>query len=224
MTKTLALLALAAFAHAGAWAATYTFSGPLYGNPHDYTAPCATGPGTCANFTTAMRQAGHFTTSQPLPANLSNADIAPYITWYDFSDGVTSYSQNGINTRMAYAKASTDAAGQIVDTDIVFIWWQTAGHGAGDRLSYMSVNMASYFNRTCVSLSGPGICQSFTDGGAASHAFAHGSGGWTSDLPVAAGPGGVQPVPVDNPFALALAAAGLLGLAWRGRRGSLQKE
>ena len=45
-----------------------------------------------------------------------------------------------------------------------------------------------------------------------SHGFAHGSGGWTSDVPVV-GPGGAQSVPVDNPFALVLTAVGLLGLA-----------
>lgn len=215
MQKHLVLLALAAFAHVGAGAATYTFVGPLYASPQDYTSPCAAG--TCANFSTAMRQTGHFITNQPLPANQDSLDIAPYITWYDFSDGVTSYSMNGLNTRLAHAKVRTDATGQIVDTDIVFLWWQTGSHGVGDRLSYMSVNFASYFNRPCVSLTSPDICQSYADDGATSHAFAHGSGGWTSDVPVV-GPGNAQSVPVDNPFALVLTAAGLLGLASRGRR------
>jgi hypothetical protein len=47
MRKHLALLALATFVHAGAWAATYTFTGPIYASPLDYTAPCSAG--TCAN-------------------------------------------------------------------------------------------------------------------------------------------------------------------------------
>lgn len=215
MRKHLALLALAAFAPPGAWAATYTFTGPTYASPQDYVAPCAAG--TCANFSTAMQQTGHFITNQPLPANQSSLDIAPLITWYDFNDGVTSYSMNGLNTRLAKAHVFTDAAGQIVDADMVFQWWQTGSHGAGDRLSYMSVNFASYFNRNCISLKSPDICNSFTDGGATSHAFAHGSGGWTSDVPVVA-PGGPQSVPVDNPFALALTVASLLGFVLRGRR------
>lgn len=219
MRKHLALLALAALTHAGAWAATYTFTGPTYASPHDYTAPCAAG--TCANFSTAMRQTGHFNTSQPLPASQSSLDIVPYITWYDFNDGVTSYSMNGLYTRLAHAKVSTDAAGQIIDADIVFMWWQTGSHGAGDRLSYMSVNFASYFNRPCISLASPDICNTFADDGATSHAFAHGSGGWTSDIPVVVGPVGAQSVPVDNPFALVLTAAAVLGLALRKRRKTL---
>lgn len=219
MRKHLALLALATFVHAGACAATYTFTGPTYASPLDYTAPCSAG--TCANFSTAMRQTGHFTTNQPLPANQSSLDITPYLTSYDFNDGVTSYSMNGTNTLLAKAMVSTDAAGQIVDTDLVFQRWQTASHGAGDRLSYMSVNFASYFNRPCVSLFSPDICNTFADDGATSHAFAHGNGGWTSDIP---GPGGVQSVPVDNPFALLLTATGLLGIALRGRRELLLKK
>lgn len=217
MKKLLVLLA-AALLQASAWAATYTFTGPTYASPQDYAAPCAAG--ICANFSTAMQQTGHFTTSQPLPANQILLDIAPFITWYDFNDGLTSYIMNGLNTRLARAKVSTDAAGQIVDTDIVFLSWQTGNHGVGDRLSYMTVNFSSYFNRRCAALSSPDICATFSDTGATSHAFAHGSGGWTSD---ALGPGGVQSVPVDNPFALVLTAAGLLGLALRGRRKMLLK-
>ncbi|KRA13217.1 hypothetical protein [Acidovorax sp. Root568] len=222
MKKYLALLA-AALLQTGAWAATYTFAGPTYTSLQDYSAPCAVV--TCANFNAAMQQTGHFTTSQPLPPNQSSLDIAPLITWYDFNDGVTSYTMNGLNTRLATAKVSTDAAGQIVDTDIVFQWWQTGSHGVGDRLSYMSVNFASYFNRTCTSLESPDVCNTFGDDSAASHGFAHfaeGSDGWTSDVPVVA-PGGPQSVPVDNPFALALTAAGLLGLALRARQKLLFK-
>src|SRR3989344_1980715 len=161
MKKYLALLA-AAFLQTSAWAATYTFTGTTYVNLLDYTAPCAAG--TCVNFSTVMRQTGHFTTNQPLPANQVSLDIAPLITWYDFNDGVTSYSMNG-----------------------------------------------------------PDICHSYADDGAPSHGFAHGSGGWTSDVPVV-GPGGAQSVPVDNPFALVLTAVGLLGLALRGRQKLLLKR
>lgn len=219
MKKYLALLA-AVFIQTSTWAATYTFAGPTYVSLLDYTTPCAAG--TCVNFSTVIRQTGHFTTNQPLPANQVSLDIAPLITWYDFNDGVTSYSMNGLNTRLAKARVSTNAAGEIVDNDIVFLWWQTGSHGVGDRLSYMSVNFASYFNRPCVSLSSPDICHSYADDGATSHGFAHGSGGWTSDVPVV-GPGGAQSVPVDNPFALVLTAVGLLGLAMRGCKKLLLK-
>lgn len=218
----LALAAFAAFAQAGAWAATYTFTGPIYANLKDFTPPCAAGP--CVNFTAAMRQTGQFTTNQPLLANQSGLDIAPFITSYFFNDGVTDYdSANGADTRLEKAMVNTDANGQIVDSNIVLLHWQTASHGAGDRLRYMAVNLASYANRPCVSLTSPDICHSYVDDGATSHAFAHGSGGWASDVPVLVGPGGVQSVPVDNPFALVLTAVSLVGLAMRWRSRALMK-
>lgn len=221
MKRHLALLTLVAFTHIGAGAATYTFTGPTYASPQDFTAPCAVG--LCVNFTTAMRQTGHFTTNQPLPASQSGLDIAPLITSYFFNDGVTDYnSANGADTWLKAAVVNTDAMGQIVDADIVLLHWQTPSHGVGDRLRFMSVNLASYANRPCFSLTSPDICGTYTDDSATSHAFAHGNGGWTNDVP-AVGPGGAQSVPVDNPFALALTAAGLLGLVLGRRRNLLTK-
>ena len=212
MKKALVLLA-AVFLQAGAWALTYTYTGPTYNSPtHDFTAPCAAG--TCTNFTTAMRQTGSMTTNQPLPPNLNHVEVSSYISGYSFSDGVTQYISSGIPQRLLYAYVTTDAAGNITDSDIVIIRWQTANHQIGGRIDHIAVNQGSFSNEVCAGMGNPGMCTATTEDTSTSYAFAQASnGGWTPiALPTA------QSVPVGNPFALLLTATGLLGLALRGRR------
>lgn len=218
MKKYLVLLA-SAFLQAGAWALTYTYTGPTYSSPtHDFTAPCAAG--TCTNFTTAMRQTGSMTTNQPLPPNLNHVEVSSYISGYSFSDGVTQYNSSGIPERLLYAYVTTDAAGNITGSDIVIIRWQTANHLIGGRIDHIAVNQGSFSNEVCAGMGNPGMCTGTAEDTATSYAFAQAvNGGWAPIAPAAA-----QAVPVDNPFALWLSAAGLLGIALRGRRGLLLKR
>ena len=112
MKKYLVFLA-AALLQAGAWAVTYTYVGSTYAPSAitDYT-NCTIG--TCGNFTAAMSQSGSFTTAAPLPANLSNADIASLITSFSFSDGLTQYNNSDPETTLYSGQAYTDASGFLV--------------------------------------------------------------------------------------------------------------
>lgn len=217
MRKPLALFVLAAlgaFAHASAWAATYTYTGLNYSSPtHDFTAPCAAG--TCQNFTTAMRQTGSITTNQPLPPNLNDASVTSFIASYAFDDGVTQYTSSGMSERLMYAHVTTDAAGNITASRILVVRWKTANHLVGERLDYVLIrtdDSISVSNEMCTSMSS-GICTGSAQDTATSFALPAGNGAWVSSAPAA-----VQAVPVNNPFALLLTATGLLGLALRSRR------
>lgn len=306
MKNHLALLAAAALwatAQVPALAATYTYTGATYASNaiSTFTAPCATP--TCANFTTAMKQSGSFTTAVPLAANLSGVDIQPLITSYAFDDGLHQYSSTAPGDNIRHAVVSTDSMGNIAVSDILVFQWQTASHGVNDRTNVITVDADSRSNTLCAILKSSGVCGFTNDDASTSLAATHvGASGWstnaapsgppsiTSPTPpggtlgvpysytvVAAGaqpmnfidagtlPAGlsidpntgaitgtplatgsyqvtltannglmpstvqsftmaiapasaVQAVPVDNPFALALAAAGVLGLALRGRR------
>ena len=222
MKKHLVLLALAAFAHAGAWATTtYVFTGANYlpAQITNYTAaPC--NQGDCANFTTAMKQTGSFTISAPLAPNLAGVNVKAQITSFSFHDGLTQYT-NG-NSELFFAVVWTNAQGDITGENIAIARWQaTPG-----KYDFIGVNLMSAHNQECPAPlpSSTGAClgpppasipyfsKSYTNTGLAMH--------WETIQSAQA----VQAVPVDNPFALVLTATGLLGLALQGRRKLLLKN
>jgi len=221
MKRTLLLLA-ALLAHAGAWAATtYQFTSAPYKTPmFNHTDACANG--TCADFTTAMVQSGSFTLNTPLGPNLTGADVSSDMTAYSFSDGATApLVSTSPHVRLMRALISTDAAGNITASDIIVIRWQTANHGVGGRLEHLIVGGSSTVNAICATVSSPGMCTQVNgDASTSQAALVSGGPGWVL-MPTA---GGATPVPVDNPFALLLTGAGLLGIALRGRRELLLKR
>ena len=217
MKKYLVLLA-AALLQASAWAATYTFTGPLYTNPTQFTAPCATP--TCDNFTTAMRQTGSFTTAAPLAPNLANVLITGLIQSYSFNDGITQYDSADPETWLAYAFVSTDPVGNIVYENIELSRWQSVNHGVNDRLNSMSVNILSVSNVYCQQTGGLGTCVLVNGDASTSTAFAHiGSGGWqTSVSPVPTAPTITSATPpggtVGVPYHFTVVATGTAPLAF----------
>lgn len=211
MKKYLVLLA-AALLQASAWAAAYTFTGPLYTNPTQFTAPCATP--ACDNFTTAMRQTGSFTTAAPLPPNLANVLITGLIQSYSFNDGLTQFDSADAATRLMFAYVTTDAMGNIVDENIAISQWQTASHGINDRLNILRPNLSSNFNAYCQNLSGPDACSFFNTDASSSYVYAHiGVGGWvTSAAPPPVAPTITSAIPpggtVGIPYHFAVVAIG----------------
>lgn len=131
----LVLLCAAAAAHAQAttYVATATGNYNLFIN---FTL-CAAGP--CQNFNAGMGASGSFTTSAPLAANLSGANIAPLVTGFSFSDGVNSYSGADPAVRIFLFNVSTNASGAITTTDIRVQRWLTGAspHVSGDRHSWI---------------------------------------------------------------------------------------
>jgi hypothetical protein len=210
MKKYLVLLA-AALLQASAWAATYTFTGPLYANLTPFTAPCATP--TCANFTTAMRQTGSFTTAAPLAPNLVNTNITSLVQSYSFDDGLTQYNSGDAATRLSFVEVNTDAAGNIVDQNIAIAHWQTASHGVNDRLNVFRANLSSYFNAYCQALNGSGGCALLNTDASTSRVLAHiGVGGWATSPTITSAipPGGT----VGVPYLFTVVAAGSAPMAF----------
>jgi hypothetical protein len=219
-----ALAALAACAHTGAWAdMTYTYTGDNYTAPmlNNYTNP-ACPAGGCGAFTTGMNQHGWFTTAQPLPAGLNGGDILPYITDFSFSDGLTTYSK-AAGDILDGAWATTAANGSFIDAALVLAHWHTPA-APGASFDTLILHQGVTHNSHCTSVNMNGFC-SGTLGDAANTSWISGTtnGTWavTGQPAVAPSP---QSVPVDNPFALALATLGVLGTALRGRRRMLLKR
>jgi len=161
MKKVLVFLA-AALLQTGAWAATYTYTGEPYSASaiSNYT-NCIVGD--CGNFTTSMFQTGSFTTAAPLPAGLNNGDISSLITGFDFSDGLTSYSNTAGDTLLYSASAVTDANGVFKDATLIFIRWPTpAPHAPGDRYDMLILHSAALHNYECGQVNDPnnGVCSS----------------------------------------------------------------
>lgn len=211
MKKHLLPLTLAIAAHASA--ATYSYTGPDYDTTQNAAAPCATP--SCANYTTnpPMRQTGQFTTNQALAGSQVNADISGLITSYSFSDGITQYTSGGTGSRLVAANVYTDVAGNITSIALTLQKWQTPGavHGVNDRVDEMQVDIQSRHNLQCGTLGALDTCAASTvdpSTSVASHSQL--AGQWSLATAAAA-----QPVPVDNPVALGLAALGVLGLVRR---------
>lgn len=98
---------------------------------------CVAGP--CQNFNTGIGASGSFTTSAPLAANLSAANVAPLVTAFSFSDGIHTYSSGDPAARIFLFNVSTNASGAITATDIRIQRWLTgtSPHVPGDRHSWI---------------------------------------------------------------------------------------
>lgn len=98
---------------------------------------CGTPP--CQNFSTAMSVSGSFTTSAPLAANLASANVAPLITSYSFSDGLTTYANTDPDSRIYFFEITTNGSGAITDVNILLERWLTgtSPHVAGDRIAFL---------------------------------------------------------------------------------------
>ena len=222
MKKHLALFALAACTHAGAWAATYTFTNNGYApaSLHHYTAPC--GAGNCANFTAAMAPTASLTTAVPLAPNLVNADVlfpGGNILAFTVFDGITTYTQDDPQRAGLYqVRVSTNAAGQLTALSIIVGRWQKPGphSGANMRLDSVNTEGGAYHNVICQAVDVEDRCTTWESAGSID-----GNTSWANvgdAPPVPWQPASPQAVPADNPFALVLTTLGLLGLALRGRR------
>lgn len=123
-------------------AATYSYTSPLYSTVAGFTAaPCL---GNCANFTTAMRIQGAFTTA-PLPPGLpAGTNITGSVTFYNFSDGLTTYNSTDPQTRIFLFTAATDASGNINNFSMILLRWQQPGPwAAGSRIDRVSAGLLS---------------------------------------------------------------------------------
>lgn len=217
----LPLLAGLFFATA-AQAETYQFSGTPYvaGNITNYSA-CATG--ACANYVAGQAVSGQFTTSGPLAANLSDAEIYPQVTSFQFTDGLSSFGSTTPGIRPYIFHITTNATGQITASNIILLAWQdglSGPHSVGDRLNVIAVsNLTGQFihNGRCNgglgsggSLS-PDICFSPTTDSASSTVHA-GGGSWSLQTALPQG------VPTLSTWALGLLSLVLAGITVRRRR------
>ena len=136
--KTILVVCALLLASVTASAATYSYTGNPYIGIANFT---VCGTGSCGNFTPAMRPTGTFTTSTRLAANLVAANVAPLVTSYRFSDGLTTYSSADANSRLHTLTATTDATGAILDITAVVERWQAGPgpHVAGDRFDLVQL-------------------------------------------------------------------------------------
>lgn len=219
--KTLrAMQALAlTLACAAAQATTYQYTGAAFSTRVNYTAaPCTAG--SCANFTPGTSGSGTFSTAAPLAASLPPAtDIAPDITQFSFSDGLTSYSSSDPSTHLMRAYAATDAAGNITAIDIYVQRWQTGSPQAvGGRVDTLVLGQASanaFHNSPCnaygsapKSSASPGVpCTGIGSDANVSYALVN-----TGALPLpVASPAAPASIPTMHPIGLLL--TGLLACA-----------
>ncbi|MBD9392945.1 hypothetical protein [Acidovorax sp. ACV01] len=211
----MALFVLAALTHASAWASTYSFTNNPYdpASLHNYTPPCS--DGNCANFTAALAPTATFTTAVPLAPNLTNTDVlfpGGNILAFTVSDGITTYTLGDPQVTVYQVRVSTDAAGQVTALSMIVARWQNPGPHSGANMRLDSVNTAAgaYHNVICQAVDIEDRCSIWEASGSID-----GNTSWANVGAVPAG--AVQSVPVDNPFALALAALGVLGVALRKR-------
>jgi hypothetical protein len=225
----LVILGLATAAQA---TAIYTFTGPNFypADTHDFTSPCAIGP--CANYTSAMRVTGSFTTYSPLPANLpTGTNISALVIEFNFSDGINTYSSDDPNVWRDQIRASTDSTGNIKNTGSgdspvnLGIWLTgTTPHKAGDRVGTIqaSYSTAAGNNAPCtvVGTSPAG------DSPACTASASDGSSSGTMTMPIPPGtwtktvtPNPAVPTPTISEWNLILLATVLcLGAIWALRR------
>lgn len=226
MKKVLVFLA-AALLQAGAWAVTYTYTGVPY-TPSVITNYTNCAAGACDNFTPAMSQTGSFTTATTLPPDLANADIAPLITSFSFSDGLTQYNGADPDTTLVGATAFTDASGGVLAIALSFQHWSTSIHAFGSRMDVMVLHLLARKNSQCQgaifqSPNGRDVCQT-VDFDAASSRVTFASpvtpGSWdVTSLP----PAVAKAVPTLGEWSLLLLAALMGGAGWWQvrRRGSV---
>jgi len=149
MKKYLVFLA-AALLQAGAWAVTYTYTGPTY-NAADITnfSSCPGGAGDCGAYTHAMAQGGSLTTIAPLSGNLNGADISALVTSFSFFDGLTTFASNDPQVTLIGVEATT--TGGVLQIIFNVQRWQTpAPHLQGDHFDGMvTMNSGSIHNFVC---------------------------------------------------------------------------
>ena len=207
------LLCAATVAHSQAMVHTATATGS-YAGKIDFTV-CGIGP--CQNFTLAMGASGSFNTAAPLAPNLAAANIAPLMTSFSFTDGITTYSSANPAVRILVATVSTNGAGAITASDIRVQRWHTGvvPHGAGDRLSMVEIGATGSGdnNAPCINV---GVSPAGTPdscvliGGDAGRSIAFNSARvWASAPLLAAAPAAI---PTLSEWGLVLMAA-LMGLA-----------
>lgn len=215
MKKYLVFLA-AALLQAGAWAATYTYTGPAYSAPdlHNFTS-CPPGTGNCGAYTTAMAQTGSFTTAAPLPSNLNSQDITAQLTSYSFSDGLTTYSSGDPQVTLVSVSATT--TGGVLDFSVHLVRWQTpAPHVIGDHLDQVLVTESGQHNAVCGNIqvnpqgdscgtsNAGGVFSSWTDASST-------VGSWTvTGLP----PVAANAVPTLGEWGLLLLALLMISVGW----------
>ncbi|MDD2925013.1 IPTL-CTERM sorting domain-containing protein [Rhodoferax sp.] len=99
--------------------------------------------GSVGNYLNTMKVTGTLTTVGPLAPNLAAANIAPQVTAFSFSDGLTTFASTDANVRMpGNIMVSTNATGQITSASVSVERWQAgaAPHAVNDRLDYLSLS------------------------------------------------------------------------------------
>ncbi|WP_374191656.1 IPTL-CTERM sorting domain-containing protein [Delftia sp. ASV31] len=148
LKKSAAAAAMCLAAIGAVHAATYSAAttGP-YTAKTDFTV-CSGGP--CQNYTLAMTPSGSFTTSAPLAANLSNANIAAQITSFSFNDGINTFASTDPNVRIFQAIVSTSATGSITSSALLLELWQTgtSPHAVGDKVALIQIGNSVFATNT----------------------------------------------------------------------------
>jgi hypothetical protein len=205
------VMALALALASNGWAATYTYTGATYTTVGDYSS-CAIGP--CANYSSAMRVSGSFTTATPLAANLADADVTGQVSSFTFSDGINTLASTDASVRKFYIYATTDGAGQLTAATVSLQRWLSGSspHSTGDRVSWVLIwsgGVTGYHNYPCstVATSPGGTADSctvaFAD--ASSSDSGAGTGDWLSQAAV----------PTLSQWGLVALAALLGACGWR---------
>ena len=139
-------LALAALLGASFWAHAQptTYVATSTGNYTTATNFTACGTPPCQNFTTAMSVSGAFTTAAPLAANLAAFNVAPLLTSYRFSDGLTTYSSADPGSRIFAFRVTTNGSGAITTVSMTLERWLSGAspHAVGDRVSMLQASTA----------------------------------------------------------------------------------
>lgn len=121
-------------------AETYTFAAPSFGAPGGVIANWVPGPCGAPNcFTALMTVTGSFTTAGPLPTSATTT-VVPLS--YTFDDGLTAIASTDPDARIISFGVTTSGTGAITSSNIHVHRWLTAGHGAGDPVDSIWINLA----------------------------------------------------------------------------------
>lgn len=207
----LAALALAVGLPAQA-ATSYRFTSPVYTSVTNFTPPCGPFDGTCQTLAAGERVRGTFTTTAPLPANLSIATNSyGLVSGWSFSNGTITLTPASPGVRVLNFRLATNSAGEITDSLVEITRWTdgaASGHVTGERVEYLRASISpgtTMVNGTCtlITTSSAGMadtCLGHNPIASSSHAAYPAGGIWARDS--APPPPGARPVP-------ALGAAGL---------------
>ena len=170
-------------------------------------------------YNSTMRITGSVTTSSPLPANLSAADIGPtgsnLLTAWSFNDGINTYTNANSALGFGPVTATTNASGNITDFTIAVFTPKVAVLGQatsgvsiyGLPTAYSNVFCAVVVNNACNSL----------NGGGENAAIAEADFGQFTTVALAP----PTPAPAGTPFTwICIATAIVLAASARRRRGA----